>query len=177
MALFYKIADLASEYEQIYQLNYKTFVEEIPQHPQNKDNILIDRFNDENIYFICLNETNEQSELVGMLCLRDKRPFSLDLKLENIDKMLPSHQKPCEIRLLSIKDEYRNTKILYELVQKLYIFALEKEYDLVLISGTTRQLRLYKHLGFTPFSESIGTAEASFIPMYQFVDDFKLISK
>jgi hypothetical protein len=46
--LIYKIATEAHEFELIYQLNYRTFVEEIPQHAPNPEGYLIDRFHDEN---------------------------------------------------------------------------------------------------------------------------------
>lgn len=48
----YKIAEHADEIEQIHQLNYETFVEEIPQHNANNEKKLVDRFNDENTYII-----------------------------------------------------------------------------------------------------------------------------
>ena len=69
----FKIATEPSEFEQIYQLNYETFVEEIPQHAKNEEQKLVDKFHDENLYFICL----KGQEVIGMLCYRDKRPFSL----------------------------------------------------------------------------------------------------
>ena len=34
------------------------------------------------------------------------------------------------------------------------------------ISGTTRQEKLYKHLGFTKFHENVGTKDAEYMPMY-----------
>ena len=37
MGLIYKVADQDWEFESIHKLNYKTFVEEIPQHEETKD--------------------------------------------------------------------------------------------------------------------------------------------
>ncbi len=37
---------------------------------------------------------------------------------------------------------------------------------MALISATTRQLKLYTHMGFVPFGPLLGTAEAAFQPMY-----------
>ena len=34
--MIYKIANTAEEYEQIFKLNYETFVDEIPQHEKMK---------------------------------------------------------------------------------------------------------------------------------------------
>ncbi len=42
MGLIYKVADQAWEFESIHKLNYKTFVEEIPQHEETKERFRID---------------------------------------------------------------------------------------------------------------------------------------
>ena len=34
--MIYKIANTVEEYEQIFKLNYETFVDEIPQHEKNE---------------------------------------------------------------------------------------------------------------------------------------------
>jgi hypothetical protein len=46
------------------------------------------------------------------------------------------------------------------------VYAMERKHDLALISGTTRQQRLYRHLGFLPFGPLVGSGEARFQPMY-----------
>ena len=165
----FKIATEPSEFEQIYQLNYETFVEEIPQHAKNEDQKLVDKFHDENLYFICL----KGEEVIGMLCYRDKRPFSLDHKIPNLDDLIPKMERICELRLLSVKKEYRNGRVFYGIIQKLCEFVFNQNYELALISGTTRQLKLYKHIGFEVFAEPVGTADALFYPMYQTVEHFK----
>jgi hypothetical protein len=38
--------------------------------------------------------------------------------------------------------------------------------DLAVISGTVRELKLYRRLGFQPFAERVGTEIASYQPMY-----------
>lgn len=166
----YKIADSKEELEKIYNLNYKTFVEEIPQHAQNATQQLVDRFDQENEYIIAI---NEQEELVGMVCIRDQRPFSLDAKLEGLDDLLPEHQKMCEIRLMAVRPDYRKTGVFRGLVQKLYEIAAPRHYDLALISGTDRQQDLYKSIGFEVFADPVGTQEALYYPMYL---DIKKIS-
>jgi len=74
-----------AEREQVHLLNYEIFVEEIPQHHPNPERRLVDRFHGENTYFQCW----RHNELVGMVCTRDKRPFSLDGKLHNLDELMP----------------------------------------------------------------------------------------
>jgi hypothetical protein len=44
--------------------------------------------------------------------------------------------------------------------------------DLAVISGTVRELKLYRHLGFAPFGERVGSEKASYQPMYLTLDAF-----
>src|SRR5437762_14128660 len=97
--LKFKIASEEWEFEAIHELNYKTFVEEIPQHQHSGERRLIDKFHRENTYVICL----EGRHLVGMLAMRPNRPFSLDAKLPNLDSYLPPGRSIVEIRLLSVE--------------------------------------------------------------------------
>ncbi|SCL95124.1 Hypothetical protein BCRIVMBC120_02641 [Bacillus wiedmannii] len=117
MGLIYKVADQALEFESIHKLNYKTFVEEIPQHEETKERVRIDRFHEENTYLICLDD----DKLVGMVTLRGKRPFSLDNKIPNLDYYLQEHgENVYEIRLLSVEREYRNGRALLGLIRFLH---------------------------------------------------------
>jgi hypothetical protein len=163
--LVYKIA-AAPEFDAIHRLNYETFVEEIPQHAPNPERLLIDRFHAENTYVICLAD----SRLVGMVCGRCERPFSLDQKLANLDRYLPTHRRAVEIRLLSVAPAYRKTAVFSGLMEFLSRHFLKQDCDIAVISGTVRELKLYRHLGFEPFGERVGSAEASYQPMYLTLD-------
>ncbi|PGW63012.1 GNAT family N-acetyltransferase [Bacillus cereus] len=163
MGLIYKVADQAWEFESIHKLNYKTFVEEIPQHEETKERVRIDRFHEENTYLICLDD----GKLVGMVALRGKRPFSLDYKISNLDSYLQEHgENVYEIRLLSVEREYRNGRALLGLIRFLHRYLLLNGYELALISATTRELPLYEQMGFKSFHTLVGTEEAAFQPMY-----------
>jgi len=165
--LNYRIAEPA-DFDAIHRLNYQTFVEEIPQHPPNPDGRLVDRFHAENTYLIC----RAESGLVGMVCGRCARPFSLDLKLPNLDRWLPTHRKAVEIRLLSVAPAYRKTSVFRELTTILSRHFMAQGCDLAVISGTVRELKLYRRLGFEPFGERVGAADASYQPMYLTLDAF-----
>lgn len=167
--LQFKIASEDSEFEQIHQLNYKTFVEEIPQHQPSTTPRLVDKFHAENTYLICLCG----GQLVGMMAVRGNRPFSLDQKVANLDEHLPKRQKPCEIRLLAVEKEFRTGQVFRGLLALLWQHGLERGYDLAVISGTTRQTKLYRHLGFTPFGPLLGTGDAKFQPMYITLEIFE----
>ena len=158
-----KIATTAAEFSAIASLNYATFVEEIPQHPRNPDQVLVDKFHAENTYLVFY----QHDELIGMLAFRDVRPFSLDGKIGAMEQHLDAEtcRKLCEIRLLAIKPEHRNSFVFLRLAQALYAYVLDKNYSACVISGTTRQQKLYRHIGFRQFAPEVGAAEARFQPM------------
>ncbi len=71
--LTFKVATEDWEIEQIHGLNYKTFVEEIPQHQPSASPRLVDRgFHAENTYLICL----QNKKLVGSLLMQEPAVFA-----------------------------------------------------------------------------------------------------
>ena len=163
----FKIADNSWEFEQIHRLNYRVFVEEIPQHPHNNERILVDRFHDQNAYVIGL----RGQYLLGMLAFRDKRPYSLDEKIENLDQYLPTGRIMCEMRLFAIEPDYRTGPVLRGLFEKGLAYCLSQGYNLGVVSGTVRQLKMYSRIGFQPFGPLVGTPEALYQPMYLTLED------
>jgi len=166
----FKIAEQPWEIEAVHALNYKTFVEEIPQHEPNWKKKLIDKFHEENTYIICVHEGGKT--LAGMIAYRDQRPFSLDKKLENLDAYLPAGHSLCEIRLLAVEEKYRYTRISQGLIAQLVLHAIDCGRDLFVISGTVRQIKLYKYLGFIPFGPLVGSEDAQYQPMYATLDAY-----
>jgi aspartate aminotransferase-like enzyme len=159
----FKIANHDHEFNQIHRLNYETFVEEIPQHQRNQERILIDRFHHENTYLICI----KNNKIIGMIAVRNNRPFSLDEKIGPVEDCLPvKFESLCEIRLLSVLKEYRKGRVFLGLAQLLSTYCLQKGYDAAVISGTLREAKLYKHLGFKAFAGLTGSGDALFQPMY-----------
>jgi aspartate aminotransferase-like enzyme len=129
----------------------------------------VDKFHNENTYLICV----ANNRIVGMIAARGRRPFSLDQKLPNLDSYLPPGRRTCEIRLLSVEKAFRNSQVFRGLTALMWQYGLEHGYDLGVISGTTRQQRLYRHLGFVPFGPLLGSGEATFQPMYLTLENFE----
>ncbi len=163
-----KIASESWEFEQIHRLNHQTFAGEIPQHPQHESGRLVDRFHDENTYVIGLVDRR----LAGMVAIRDRRPFSLDGKLPNLESYLPAGRSMCELRLLAVVKSKRRGRLLTALFDLVWQHCLRQGYDLCLISGVTSQLKLYRHLGFEPFGPLLGEAPAQFQPMMVTLERF-----
>lgn len=168
-AIRFKVASTASEFEQIFRLNYDTFVEEIPQHAPNAQRRLVDRFHDQNSYLVAI----ARDEVVGMIAMRGERPFSLDEKLGDVAAHLPEGRRVCELRLLAVRPEYRKGVVFRGLVDLVLRHGLAAGYDLAIISGTLRQQKLYRHLGFEPFGPIVGTTDAPFQPMYLTIERFE----
>jgi hypothetical protein len=163
-----KIASEPWEFDAIHCLNYQTFVEEIPQHAPNPSGRLVDTFHDENTYIICI----RGKRLLGMVAVRGNRPFSLDHKIANLDSHLPPGRRTCELRLLAIDKPYRAGRLLHRLLGAVWRYCRDQGYEVAIISATTRQLELYRHLGFVPFGPLVGTSEALFQPMMTTVERF-----
>ncbi|HEX2724150.1 MAG TPA: GNAT family N-acyltransferase, partial [Gemmatimonadaceae bacterium] len=169
LPLRFKIASEPGEFEQIRRLNYRTFVEEIPQHSPNHERALVDRFEASTVYAVCL----RGALVVGMISVCAERPFSLDSKLPDLDSYLPAGRSLCEIRLLAVEREHRAGVVFRGLVMCLAKYCLRAGYDLALISGTDRQISLYHHLGFVPFAHPVGSPDARFQPMYLTLETFR----
>lgn len=166
----FKVAAQPAEFEQIYRLNHKTFAEEIPQHESNEDHRLIDRFDEKNTYIIGL----DGQQVIGMIAVHGDRPFSLDDKLADLDAYFPDGRAMCEIRLLAVEKAYRNGRVFLGLARFLIDYITRNDYDMALISGTTREQKLYKHLGFEPFGPLVGhRGEARYQPMYLSKEKFE----
>ena len=168
-----KHATELNEFLQIHELNYKTFVEEIPQHQENAEKKLVDKFHNKNKYIIAKIE----ERVIGMVCYNMERPFSLDEKLQHLDSYLPEHKSIAEIRLLAVDPEERKATVAYRLLKYLCKVLIQAQTNAAVISGTTRQLSLYKKIGFVPFGPLVGSNKASYQPMYitlkELRDDFK----
>lgn len=148
--------------EAIHRLNYRTFVEEIPQHPANAERRLVDRFHDENVYAVY----EVDGAIVGMVCGRAQRPFSLDQKVGRVEQWLPAGSVPVEIRLLAVEPAFRATRVFARLLRFITDHFMADGYDTGVLSGTTRQLALYEHLGCVPFAHRVGAPGAEYQPMY-----------
>jgi aspartate aminotransferase-like enzyme len=171
--LAFKMATEPWEFDQIHRLNYRTFVEEIPQHHANPEGVLVDRFHDRSKYFICL----QDRRVIGMVSVHFDRPFSLDQKLPDLDSHLPPGpiNNLAEVRLLATEKEHRGGRLLLGLVGAVASHLVDVGCDVAIISGTTRQLKLYRHLGFEAFGPLVGSPGAMFQPMYLTRQRFKEI--
>jgi len=157
----FKRADSDHEFEAIHRLNYRTFVEEIPQHPASGTGLLVDKFHDKNVYFIALRD----SHLVGMVSAHGQPPFSVASRIEDPSVLDRPGSRPMEVRLLAIEPGERNSAVVVGLLYTFYEFARDHGYTDLYISGVSERVGLYQRLGFQPLGQAVQCGAASFIPM------------
>ena len=163
----YTVADDPRQLEQIHELNHQTFAVEIPQHVPSADGVRVDRFHEENTYLVAL----DGKTVVGMMAMRGERPFSLDAKLDDLDAHLPPERPIVEIRLLAVRPERRHGRAFFGLMAFAIRWMVRQGFQMAIISGTTRQLDLYRRLGFRPFGPLVGHEGAQFQPMVTMLAD------
>jgi aspartate aminotransferase-like enzyme len=162
----FKRAETTEELEQVHRLNYRTFVQEIPEHADNREGRLVDKYHDRNVYFLAVVD----GRVVGMISVHDRTPFLIESRLIDRTVIGKPGMKPLEVRLLAIEQEERHSMVIGGLTYCMNLYAREKGYTHYLISGVTEQLALYKHIGFEALGPAKGPPGAVFIPMIATLD-------
>ena len=157
----FKRAETRHEFEQIHQLNYRTFVNEIPQHADTGNGILIDKFHGKNAYLIVLRE----GRVVGMVSAHDQPPFSVADRLPEPELLTRPGMRPLEVRLLAIEPGERNSTMFFGLIWSLYEHARSNDYTHLFISGVAERVDLYERLGFVALGPAVPCGAAAFVPM------------
>ncbi|HMC65971.1 MAG TPA: aminotransferase class V-fold PLP-dependent enzyme [Gemmataceae bacterium] len=157
----FKRAETSEELEQVHQLNYRTFVREIPQYPDDGNGYLIDKFHDKNIYFVCL----RSDRVVGMISCHDGPPFSVAERLSDPSILYRPGMRPMEVRLLAIEPAERHSTVFLGLLWALYEYTQDNGYTDLFISGVANRVSLYQHMGFAPLGPAVPSGRASFVPM------------
>jgi aspartate aminotransferase-like enzyme len=157
----FKWAETANEYEQIHSLNYRTFVGEIPQHPDTGTGTLIDKFHHKNRYLISLKE----GRVVGMVSAHDEPPFSIADRLSDPSQIQKPGMRPIEVRLMAIEPAERNTSMFVGFVWALYTHAQATAHTHIVISGVHGRVEMYERLGFVALGPAVPCGQAAFVPM------------
>ena len=151
-------AESDSRFEQIFRFTNDVFARELHQYAPEDSGRKVDKFHNKNVYFVAL----EGDELVGIIALHDKPPFSIAEKLSD-PSILNDYGKLLEVRLLAVAPQHRRGNIMAGLMLATYEYA--RQYDAIAISGITTQARIYHSLGFRDLGPPVRSGEAWFIPM------------
>lgn len=148
------------EFEQIRRLNYRTFVEEIPQHQATEPGRLVDKFHDKNTYFVALAERR----VVGMISVHDQPPFSIAARLADPAILVVPGRRSLEVRLLAVEPAHRGGPVMIGLLWTALVHA-RGSYDDVYISGVAERVSMYERLGFRELGPAVPDGTAAFVPM------------
>ena len=158
--ILFKQAESQDEIEQIHRLNHQVFAEEVGQHPRTADARLIDRFHDQNRYFVAVKD----GAIVGMISVHPGPEFSIASRL-NDKSVLTTLRSPIEVRLLAILPEFRVRSVLAGLLWQVNHYAKAHDYSDMLISGIVERVPMYRKMGFEPMGPAVPCGAASFVPM------------
>lgn len=156
----FKRADSDDEIEQIHRLNYRTFVEEIPQHAADEPGRLVDKFHAKNTYFVAVSE----GCVVGMISVHDQPPFSVASRLPDPTVLDHPEKRQLEVRLLAVEPSHRGGPVMIGLLWMALEYA-QQRYDEVYISGVVERVPMYERLGFRSLGPAIADGTAAFVPM------------
>jgi N-acetylglutamate synthase-like GNAT family acetyltransferase len=78
---------------------------------------------------------------------------------------LPIGGRIAEVRLLAIEPRWRGSAVMAGLANFLEPECRARKLEMLIVSATTRQRRLYRHLGFSEFGPLVGHEGAWFQPM------------
>ncbi|MFN0044279.1 MAG: GNAT family N-acetyltransferase [Alphaproteobacteria bacterium] len=151
-------AESPADWEAVERLNYDTFVVEIPQHPPNESKRLYDP-KLERATMMC---AWEGDILAGMISVSWTRPFSLDLKLPNVDELVPAGSKVAEFRLLAVRPPWRRSRLAIRMIGSAGKFAVLAGCTHGIVSAYERQAKMYSHLGGYVVGPPIGTPSAPY---------------
>ncbi len=158
--VLFKEVESSSELEQIHALNHRIFAEEIAQHHTHPSGLLVDRFNEQNQYFVAVRD----GRVIGMISAHGGPEFSITKRLPDPD-VLQTFARPVEVRLLAIDPSERKRTVLAGLLWQVYDFAVSDGFSHLLISGIAEREPMYRKLGFSPLGPAVPEGSASFIPM------------
>ena len=161
MSYTFKFAETAAEFEAVRRLNHDVFSAELGQHEPREDGLLIDRFESSSRYLIAVDE----QKLVGMLCLRGSRPFSVEKRLTDVQVLEQLAQPVMEVRLLAVKTGHREKLALLGLLGELLRVARAENVGTLVISGVTSRLDLYRKMGFVDLGPAVPEGRTAFVRM------------
>ena len=157
----FKRAETPEEFRQVHELNYRTFVEEIGEHPENREQMLVDKFHDRNIYFIA----KRAGLVVGMIAVHDQPPFSTTERLSDPELLEALGGPFLEVRLFALEPTLRGRTTVVGILWPVLRYATLKGYSHLLISGVTDRVGMYRRLGFRPLGPAVPKGRAAFVPM------------
>ena len=157
----FTVASTPDQLEQVYRLNYATFVTELGQHTGDGSGRLVDKFDRKNTYLIALRD----DRVVGMVTVHGEPPFSTAQRLADQSLLDSIVGTLLEVRLLAIDPEERQRMVFAGLLWHVQEYAREKGYTHLLISGYVKRAAIYERLGFRALGPPVPSGDVLYAPM------------
>ncbi|MBI4890207.1 MAG: hypothetical protein HY821_06240 [Acidobacteria bacterium] len=145
----------------IRRLNHSAFAAELGQHQTTEDGLLADAREGVSRYFVAV----YAGRVVGMVCASFERPFSVESRLEDAAILEALPARVCEVRLLTIEREHRNTLVIAGLLTCMFRDIVRAGAACLVISGVTTRVPMYERMGFRALGPAVPQGNAAFVPM------------
>lgn len=157
----FKMAETADERLEVYRLLYQTFVLEIPRYTDPGNGILVDRFDERNIYFVAMHDDC----VCGTMAIHDGPDFSVTKSLANPGLLLQLRKPLIEARIFAVRPNYRFGLVFAGLACSVHRYARSNGYANILISGLARRKGMYEKMGFRSLGPATLRGGDHFVPM------------
>lgn len=148
----------------IFRMIYEIYANELGQYQQNDCQYIVDKLHKTNSYIVAYKD----SELIGMAAITKPNTAEIStikrIKEQSIISILDI-KSLAEIRLLSVKREYRGSLIYFKIINEICTFCSKNNIDKVIISAIADKIKLYKALGFYEISEPVLEGRCVYQPM------------
>ncbi|QDU55038.1 N-acyl amino acid synthase FeeM domain-containing protein [Aeoliella mucimassa] len=157
----FRLASTEEEIAQLQQLLYRTFVLEVPRYADPGSDRLVDKFHDQNLYFIAL----RNDRVCGMLATHDQPPYSFADAVDDpaiVDQLsLPLW----EARILAVEPSERYGFVFAGLACLAFTHALQEGCKHIAITGLATRQRMYERMGFAAIGPPVLRGKEHFVPM------------
>ena len=161
------VASSPEQLEEVYRLNYATFVTELGQYEGDGSGRLVDKFDEKSTYLVALRD----GRVVGMVSVHGKPPFSTAQRLADPSVLKSIGGRLLEVRLFAIDPGERQRMVFAGLLWCVQEYAKEEGYTHLLISGHVKRVAIYERLGFRPLGPPVRSGRAEYVPMIVALED------
>jgi histidinol-phosphate/aromatic aminotransferase/cobyric acid decarboxylase-like protein len=170
------IISLATDHDRsaIYRMRHVTYAQELGQHPTNENKQLTDSLDSFNSYIVARRGAN----LVGFISITPPgRKYSIDKYLAREALPFPVNDSLYEVRLLTVRKEYRNSEEGAEIAGLLVYAALRwveaHGGERIVAIGRREVMGLYRRIGLQPLGRQIPSGSVTYELMTGAVTDLR----
>jgi GNAT superfamily N-acetyltransferase len=168
-----RLAESEADLDQVWRLNYETYVKELRQEQVSAEvvasGLLPDRFRDNSVYIIALH----RGELVGMVAITlPTGPFSIESSLTDPGVLAGTRDQTVELRRLAIKRAHRGKGVFLRLTDLTLQWGFGQGYRHAIMSALDTKMAIYSRLGFQKFDQPFIKGACTYQPMRCSLDLF-----